>query len=91
MSKDDILNIKIRDSLLDVGKFDDRKVAEAITDNIASTYEGRDIKEFEYLDSEVELPDWAVYFLLIFGTLFPFASALVAQRVDIFNEERRKW
>lgn len=90
-SKDDILNIKIRDSILDVGKFDDQKVADAITDNIATSYEGKDIKEFKYLDSEVELPDWAVYFLLIFGTLFPFVSALVAQRVDIFGEERRKW
>lgn len=90
-SKDDLLNIKLRDAILDIGKFDDEKVSQAIGNIIVQSYEGRDIKEFEYLDSEVELPEWAIYFLLIFGTLFPFVSAFVAQRVDIFGEERRKW
>lgn len=84
-SKQDIVNVKIRDALLDVGKYDVEGITRAIASNIKTSYDHRSIKEFEYLDAEVELPDWAVWFLLVFGTLFPFASAFVAKKYEFFD------
>lgn len=78
-SKDDIVNVRIRDALLDVGKYDAQAMTTAITENIKTSYQARSIKEFEYLDNEVELPDWAVIFILAFGLIFPFASCYVAR------------
>jgi hypothetical protein len=84
-SKEDIVNVKIRDSLLDVGKYNSEEISKAIASNIKTSYAPRSIKEFEYLEAEVELPDWAVWFLLIFGTLFPFVSAFVAKKYELFE------
>ena len=84
-SKEDIVNVKIRDSLLDVGKYNAQDISTAIAYNIKTSYVPRSIKEFEYLDAEVELPDWAVWFLIVFGTLFPFASAFVAKKYELFD------
>lgn len=81
-SKSDLVNVSIRDSLLDIGKFNATQMNEAISDGIKKHYVRRDIEEFKYLEDDIEIPDWLIVFLMVFGILFPFASAFVAHKVE---------
>ena len=84
-SKQDIVNVAVRDTLLDIGEYAPVKWSAAIHENIDKYYVRRNIEEFAYLDEEVEAPDWVVWFLLIFGTLSPFVSAYIAHKHEIIR------
>lgn len=82
-SKNDLVNIKVRDSLLDIGKWDAEKMNASISSNIDKHYQHRSIEEFKYLEEDVEIPKWAIWFVMIFGIMFPFGAAYVAHKHEI--------
>lgn len=82
-SKSDMVNIAIRDGLLDIGKFDAVKMNDVIAEAIKANYKHRSIEEFKYLEDEVEVPKWAIWLTMVFGILFPFVGALIAHKYEI--------
>lgn len=82
-SKQDIVNVAIRDALLDVGVTDNRAITAAITSNIDKHFDGKSIEEFEYLSNNVELPTWALVMIYLFGLAFPFGWSYYAHQADI--------
>lgn len=82
-SKDSIVNVAVRDSILDVAKLNAEHLNSAIATNIEKHYNYRSIEEFKYLDAEVEIPTWALWVAIVFGIAFPFGAAFVAHRYDI--------
>jgi hypothetical protein len=81
-SKNDLVNVSLRDALLDIGKWDAVAMNGVIGYNINRYYERRNIEEFRYLDDEVEVPTWAVWMLIVFGLVFPFGAVAFAHKND---------
>lgn len=82
-SKTDQVNVMVRDSLLDIGRYDAIAMNSAISNNIARYYQHRSIEEFKYLEDDVQIPKYAVWLLIVFGILFPFVGAYVAHKHEI--------
>lgn len=82
-SKSDLVNVKLRDSLLDIGKWNSTRINQAVKENILKYYESRSIEEFKYLKDEVEIPTWAIWFVMVFGILFPFGAGYIAYKHEI--------
>lgn len=79
-SKSDLVNIKIRDEILDLGKVDMKGVANVVDRNIDTLYNHRSIEEFEYLENNIVLSDWALYLIIFFGIGFPLIWCYVAHK-----------
>lgn len=80
-SKDSLVDIKIRDSILDSKSVVDQvQLAKNIVDNISAHYKARDIEEFKYLEASIEAPDSVILFIWIFGLLFPFIWSYIAHK-----------
>lgn len=84
-SKLDIVNVKLRDDLLDIGKFDATMIDDAVRKNLSLYFVPRSIEDFKYLEDDVQIPDWAVWCVLMFGLLFPFVAAWVAHEHEIID------
>lgn len=82
-SKSDLVNVAVRDGLLDIGKYDASKMNEVISKNIQQHYKHRSIEEFKYLEEDVEIPKWALWFVMVFGILFPFGATWAAHKHEI--------
>lgn len=82
-SKSDLVNVKIRDDLLDIGKYDAKMMDKVISSNIYEHYVPRSIEDFKYLEDDVEIPKWAAWFAMIFGVMFPFIAAFIAHKHEI--------
>lgn len=82
-SKSDLVNVAVRDALLDIGKYDAVKMNEVISTNVQQHYQHRSTEEFKYLEEDVEIPKWALWFVMIFGILFPFGATWVAHKHEI--------
>lgn len=86
-SKNDLVNIMIRDNLLNLNKIDRIQgiggLVNAITDPIDEYYDGRSMKEFEYLEDTKTMNIWFYVGIWTFGLLFPFVWSFVAYRFEI--------
>jgi hypothetical protein len=72
-SKNDIVNIAIRDRLQELGKVDRAQVMAIVTDEIRTDFVRRSFKEFEYLKDEIDPPLFAVilaFLISVPGSLF---------------------
>lgn len=87
-SKNDMVNVVMRDMLLDVGKYDALAISNAITTPIKSYYVHRSIKEFEYLKEEVQVSDTVMIVLLILCFFVPCVGLYAAYRIDSGDEWR---
>lgn len=82
-SKNDLVNVTLRDSILEIGKWNPVEMDKAISKTVYKYYTPRKIEEFRYLKEEVELPLWASWFIMVFGVVFPFGSAFIAHKHEI--------
>lgn len=82
-SRSDTVNVSIRTGILELEKYDARRIASIILYAIEHHFQYRSIKEFEYLENEAPLPDWAFVLLFVFGFGFPFVYSAVAARYEI--------
>lgn len=90
-SKNDMVNVVMRDKLLDIGKYDALAISEAITKPVQAYYVHRSIKEFKYLEEEVEVSTTVMVVLLLLCFLFPLAGLYVAYKVDSGDEWMRRY
>lgn len=86
-SKSDMVNISTRDQILDIGKVDQVKIADAIAYNIGKYFTYRSAKEFEYLDDETYISDTLFTLLVVLGILLPLVGVVVAYKVDSGTEQ----
>lgn len=87
-SKNDMVNVVMRDLLLDVGKYDALAISNAISKPIKSYYVHRSIKEFEYLEEEVQVSSTVMVVLLMLCFFVPCAGLYAAYRIDSGDEWR---
>lgn len=86
-SRADVVNIKVRDAILDTGVIDALAFVNAITYNVDMHYAPRSIEEFQYLEGNIELPTWAVWIISIFGLVFPFIWGYISHaHLEIGNK-----
>lgn len=80
-SRNDLVNIKIRDAILDMKTIGDMKLlSDIITVNIEKEYVPRSVEEFQYLKSNIRPSDTIIWVLWIFGLAFPFIWGYIAHR-----------
>lgn len=85
-SKNDLANVKIRDSVLDMKVLDDMKLlSDNITNTIRKEYQPRSIEEFQYLKANIEPAAGVIWFLWVFGLAFPFIWGYIAHKhLDVY-------
>lgn len=70
-SKDDLVNITIRDELLNIGTVDKTRINDIIKSSVMEHYQGQSMDDFEYLAEDIPPPMWlyivAAIILLIVG------------------------
>lgn len=81
-SRNDMVNVTIRDDLLDLGTYDSDNVANVILTNTQKYFDHRSIKEFEYLASGVSLSTTTVAILITFGLTGPFILCFLYNRME---------
>ena len=67
-SKNDLVNVKIRDDILSIGKVGpetNQKIVDTINGNVLKYYQKRSNDEFKYLENNIVMPTW-VYVLYFF-------------------------
>lgn len=80
-SKNDLVNVKIRDAVLDMKVLGDMKLlSDNIINIIQTEYQPRRIEEFQYLKANIEPPVGIIWFLWIFGLAFPFVWGYIAHK-----------
>lgn len=91
-SKNDMVNVVLRDSILDIGKYEPDMLTTSISSAVQKYYVHRSIKEFQYLEEEVEVSEGALPFLLILCFIFPIVCCFIAYKVDTGDESyNRRW
>lgn len=81
-SKNDLVNILIRDRLQALGTLDRAAAIDIITDEIATHFERRSMKEFEYLKEEIEPGLGTVIVAAALGVLGTIGAMFFFARVD---------
>lgn len=62
-TKSEIFKIGLRDAVMEKGVID-RDIVPLMMAQIEKNFERRHMKEFEYLDGEIDPPDWMIYLIL---------------------------
>ena len=66
-SKNDLVNVRLRDDLLKMGTMDRTKFMDVLRNDAYTYYVRRPMAEFEYLKDEIEPPLWVIIAGLILG------------------------
>lgn len=56
----EIFKVKLRDSLQEMETIDRQKFIQTIRDTAISDFKRKSMKDFEYLDNEIDPPDWVI-------------------------------
>ena len=84
-SKDDLVNVTVRDSIRDYGKIDNH-VVELAVDGIVHHWTRKRMHEYEYLKREIEPSVTAYVIIFLIGGLVSFGSAFFfIKNADNFN------
>jgi hypothetical protein len=88
-SKTDLLNVKMRDALLEIGTLDDRaRVMGVIESNIKQYFDRRPMDDFEYLKSSITPTTGQLIFAMIINLLLSVGCGIFFMHND-FNEGDR--
>ena len=92
-SKLDMVNVSLRDSILDMKVLDRVKFMEVVRLNVFENYMRRPMKEFEYLKDEIDPPTWVIVTGLILGIGLSAGLTWWFGQVDInlFGRKRRTY
>lgn len=63
-TKNEAFKIQLRDAVMDKGTID-RSIVQMCAQQIDKNFERRHMKEFAYLEGEIDPPDWLIYALLV--------------------------
>jgi hypothetical protein len=64
-TKNELFKIQLRDRILALGKLDRVQVLAQIQDQVATNFERRHMKEFEYLKGEIDPPGWLLILTVV--------------------------
>ena len=64
-SKEDLVNVRLRDSIKELGEVDLEKVLGVIQAEVTAHFVRQPMKDFEYLENEIDPPLWAIILALI--------------------------
>lgn len=64
-SSNQLFNVKLRDDLQELGKVDRIPFMQIVQDNTTQLFKRKSMKEFKYLDAEIDPPTWAIVMLLV--------------------------
>ena len=62
-TKNENFKVQLRDAVMDKGTID-RSIVPLMFEHVSKNFERRRMREFEYLDGEIDPPDWLVYTLI---------------------------
>jgi hypothetical protein len=65
-SSNELVNVSIRDEILNLNELDYVKINKIISENIVAHYNQKDMSEFEYLADDIPPPTWAMILAFIF-------------------------
>ncbi len=68
----EIFKIELRDSVQELGTIDREKIIKSIFELTLKDFKRKSMKDFEYLDNEIDPPDWVVwltFILMVSGTI----------------------
>jgi hypothetical protein len=60
LTKTDMFQVQLRDALLDLETLDVTNVMNTIEKQVQTNFKRRSMKEFEYLEAEIDPPQWIV-------------------------------
>lgn len=85
-SKNELFKVQLRDDVLALENVDRAGIMQAINKNVSTTFQRRDMKEFEYLKDEIEPPMWAVVTIGILGMLLSLGASFYFYRHDPWHD-----
>lgn len=84
-SSNEILNVALRDSIMQIGEVRSEEIALAFEENIKRHFKRRSMEEFEYLLDSIEPPTWVIVITLLLGLFGPFVTAYIFYKYDVFH------
>ena len=66
-SGNELFNVKMRDGVTDLGTLDPATFVPFVASTIESTYDRPQMKDYEYLEDEIDVPTWAIILALVFA------------------------
>lgn len=78
-TKNELFKVQLRDEVQAMGTIERQKVLDALGRHIDATFERRRMREFEYLQAEIDPPGWMLALLLV-GMVGGAAGAVVYHR-----------
>lgn len=82
-SKNQMLNVALRDSVLDIGQFDFDKVLAATVHNVNQHFQRRSMEDFAYLKSEIKPATWVLVLAWILSIGLPTGISFWMHREDL--------
>lgn len=64
-SSNQMFNVKLRDDLLEQKVANRMTFIQTVSDDIRSLYQRKSMKEFKYLDAEINPPNWMIVLLIV--------------------------
>lgn len=86
-SKNGMLDIALRDSVMDIGDFDFDKVLSATVHNVNQHFQRRSMDEYAYLKSEIKPATWVLILAWILSIGLPTGLCIWMHMEDLFGEE----
>lgn len=87
-SKQDIVNVSLRNDLVELKTADAEGVIATITRNVLKHYVRKPMAEFEYLKDNIDPPTWVIILATLFATIGSGLLAWVFHKHDVFGDER---
>lgn len=84
-AKYDIINVSLRNALLDSRRLDPLQTILIVRDKVRQLYVRRPMADFEYLKDDVHPSGWVMVLALILGTLASLGAAYIFHRNDIYE------
>lgn len=89
-SKEPMVNITLRDDLQSLGDMSDvNQVMAVIAKDVGKHYVRKPMKEFEYLEGQIQPSGTVIFWALFIGTFVSFCLTLWGIKSDVFGNERR--
>jgi hypothetical protein len=65
LTKTDLFQVQLRDALLDLDSLTVNNVINTIDSNVRANFKRRSMKEFQYLESEIDPPTWVIVLAIV--------------------------
>lgn len=87
-SKNEMLNVQLRDDIREIGVMDRFKIVPAIRSNVVKSFVRKPMAEFEYLKDQIEPPAWVIVLTIILSLLSLGGMTYWFNRFDLWKTIR---